>query len=190
MKLTACTSEAQFKNIENLYLSAFPAPERKPFSLLLQKSEEGIVELLSIESSNGSFLGLAITVQYKDLVLLDYFAIASAMRGQNIGSQALHLLKERYAQKRFLLEIEDPEEASENQAERIRRKHFYLKNQMVVMPYYVELFGIKMQVLTSGSPVSYEEYHAIYESSFSADISRNVRKLSDISRNVEKSAGI
>ena len=49
MKLTNCTTEAQFANLERLYMDAFPAAERKPFPLLVEKSREGVVELLAIE---------------------------------------------------------------------------------------------------------------------------------------------
>lgn len=177
MKLTTCVTETQFQQIETLYLSAFPSVERKPFSLLRQKSQEGQVEILAIESLEGDFLGLAITVLHQDLVLLDYFAIAPIMRGRNIGSKALGLLKERYSGRRLLLEIEDTEEEAENKSERIRRKEFYLRNQMIVMSYLVELFGVKMQILTSDNSVSFEEYHSIYSSVFSREISQKITLL-------------
>ena len=117
MILTNCTAETQFANLERLYLKTFPESERKPFSLMLQKSREGIMELLAIEEETGAFLGLAITILYKDLVLLDYFAVSPTMQGQNIGSRALRLLQERYTGKRFILEIEDPREHAPNQEE-------------------------------------------------------------------------
>lgn len=176
MILANCATEAQFTNLERLYLEAFPKCERKPFSLMVQKSREGIMELLAMEEEDGTFLGLAITILYKDMVLLDYFAVSPIMRGQNIGSCALRLLQERYAGKRFVLEIENTEENAPNLEERIRRKAFYFRNNMTLMPYYVELFGIKMQVLTNGTEVSFEEYHEIYRESFSKEISSNVKK--------------
>lgn len=175
MKLTNCTTKTQFGNIERLYTEAFPAAERKPFPLMVEKSKEGIMELLAIEDKAGTFFGLAITILHKDTVLLDYFAVSPHMRGQNIGSGALRLLRERYEGKRFILEIEDPEEDAPNREERIRRKSFYLKNGMAVMPYLVELFGIKMQVLTNGANISFEEYHEIYQESFSEKISSNIK---------------
>lgn len=176
MILTNCTAETQFANLERLYLKTFPESERKPFSLMLQKSREGIMELLAIEEETGAFLGLAITILYKDLVLLDYFAVSPTMQGQNIGSRALRLLQERYTGKRFFLEIEDPREHAPNQEERIRRKAFYLRNNMTVMPYYVKLFGVPMQIMTNGTEISYEEYHEIYRESFSREISSKIKK--------------
>lgn len=98
------------------------------------------------------------------------------MQGQNIGSRALRLLQERYTGKRFILEIEDPREHAPNQEERIRRKAFYLRNNMTVMPYYVKLFGVPMQIMTNGTEISYEEYHEIYRESFSREISSKIKK--------------
>ena len=174
MKLTNCTTEAQFANLERLYMDAFPAAERKPFPLLLEKSREGVVELLAIEGEGGAFLGLAITVLSHGLVLLDYFAICPKLRGQEIGSGTLRLLQERYAGKRLVLEIEDTGEDAPNREGRIRRKAFYLRNGMAVMPFLVDLFGVKMQVLTNGEEVSFEEYHGIYQASFPEYISANI----------------
>lgn len=174
MKLTNCTTEAQFASLERLYMDTFPAPERKPFPLMVQKSREGIMELLAIEEENGAFLGLAITVLSNDLVLLDYFAICPEVRGREIGSGTLQLLQERYTGKRLVLEIEDTGEDAPNREERVRRKAFYLRNGMAVMPFLVNLFGVKMQVLTNGADVSFEEYHGIYRASFPEQISANI----------------
>ena len=67
MKLIPARDSARLTAIENLYLSAFPAAERKPFSLLLEKQREGSVEILSLEE-DGAFAGLAILVRLDDLV--------------------------------------------------------------------------------------------------------------------------
>ena len=75
------------------------------------------------------------TILYKDIVLLDYFAVDDNQRNNGAGSSALRMLLERYLGKRFLLEIEAPDIPSENTPERIRRKAFYLRNGMTVMPF-------------------------------------------------------
>ena len=73
MKLIEAINQNQLEKIQNLYNEAFPLPERKSFSRLIQTRDKGNAEILAIE--NDDFLGLAITAIYKDLVLLDYFAI-------------------------------------------------------------------------------------------------------------------
>ena len=164
--------------IHELYLTAFPANERKPFPVILQKCEEGFMEILKIESNEHDFIGLVIMILYQDLAILDYFAIDENMRNLGFGSQVLSLLNERYAGKRMILEIEDPDIPSDNTPERIRRKSFYLRNSMVPMPFRVNLFDVEMLILTNGKPVTFEEYHDIFVHVFSPMISDKICLLS------------
>lgn len=177
MRLNA--ENPSFGKVEALYLSAFPLSERKPFSVITDLRKAGMVEIISIEDDNGVFLGLAITAFYRDLALLDYFAIADDVRGHGIGSTALQLLKERYADKRFFIEIETTEGESENHEERVRRKAFYERNGMTVLPYVVNLFGVEMEMLSAdGKEIRFEEYHQMYDAVFhKAKFVKLVREL-------------
>ncbi|MBO5051477.1 MAG: GNAT family N-acetyltransferase, partial [Clostridia bacterium] len=86
MKIVKLTKEKDTTLVRQLYESAFPPEEKKPFSLILKKSDEGSMEILSIEEDDGSFLGLAIFILYKELALLDYFAISPERRGGGVGT--------------------------------------------------------------------------------------------------------
>lgn len=148
------------KQIKKLYKEAFPKEERYPFFLIQKRVREGKAEILALEQDG--FAGLAIMMFYKDIVMLQFFAIAPEKRGQHLGSITLSLLKERYAGKRFLLEIETLRPEAENYADRVRRKNFYLRNGMKEMNVVVFLFGVELELLTDGGDVSFEEYHAVY----------------------------
>ena len=87
--------------LRRLYLDAFPRAERKPFRLLCRQARRGRMELLTLHGEAGEPLGLAVTMLHESLVLLDYFAVAPAARGGGIGGEALGLLRERYAGRRF-----------------------------------------------------------------------------------------
>ena len=134
------------------------------------------MEILSIENENGQFLGLAITIQHNDIVLLDYFAIEENMRGMGMGSQALTSLFARYPGKRVMLEIERSDIPCDNQEQRTRRKAFYLRCGMAPMPYLVNLFGVEMEILTKDCRVDYDEYHSIFCHVFSPTLAKNVQK--------------
>lgn len=166
MKLNPHYKE-NLEKIKNLYLTAFPKNERKPFDLISEKCDSGSMEIIAIQNDNNDFLGLAITILYDDMVLLDYFAIAPESRGKNIGSTALKQLFERYKNKRFILEIENTEVECNNLQERKRRKAFYIRNGMSVMPYKVNLIGVEMEIMTRNCDVTYEEYYSIYKNTFS-----------------------
>lgn len=176
MKLNPDYSE-HLDMIESLYLVSFPKNERKPFNLILEKCNDGSMEVITIQNDTDDFLGFAIMIIHNDMVLLDYFAIAPEHRGKNIGSSALKMLFEKYNNKRFILEIENTEVECGNLEERIRRKAFYIRNGMKVMPYKINLIGVEMEVLTHNCEVSYEKYYSIYKNTFSDEICRKIKRI-------------
>lgn len=178
MRLTQNCDEKQTAAIEALYVEAFPKDERKPFQLILEKCREGAAELLAIEDEMGSFMGMAVTVLYQDLVLLDYFAIAAGQRGNGIGTEIFKLLRKKYEGKRFFLEIERTDVEAENIVQRKKRKEFYLRNGMKETGLLVWLFGVEMEVLTDSCRISYEEYYGLYKGVFGTErMGKNIRLI-------------
>lgn len=152
---------ADWLRLYRLYRSAFPRNERKPVGMILSMCKAGTAEVLSIVDG-GRFCGLAITVLYKDMVLLDYFAVKSSSRGQGLGSKAIKIIGERYSDKRLFLEIESPDDSAPNNSERVRRKAFYLRNGLAETGVFVKLFGVNMELLTFDCGISFEDYHSLY----------------------------
>ena len=163
MKLTPPNKE-NLSKIKKLYRSAFPRIERKPFKMLLRQRDKGEAELFAVEANDGLFLGLAFTVMQGDIVMLDYFAIYPKARGKGVGSRALQMLKARYADRRFILEIESVSEPCRNLEARQKRRDFYLRNGMTPAGYTARVFFTELEVLTAGEPVSFEEYRELYRS--------------------------
>lgn len=192
MKIIKATDEKRLKYIEDLYLCAFPASERKPFQLMLNKQAEGTMEILAIEEEN-AFLGLAIFAFDKDLALLDYFAISEDLRGQGIGSRAIKALQKIYAGKRFVLEIETTKKPCKDLEMREHRKAFYLRNGLHTMDFDVILFGAEMEILANCDKLTYEEYLDIYINACGlkyADKIRLIREVTEkkITKNLVKTA--
>lgn len=174
MRIADAADKEQLKKVRSLYEEAFPKSEKKPFGMILRGRKKGNYEILALENEEGAFQGLAITMRYGELVLLDYFAISPECRGTGVGSGALQALQRRYAGKKFLLEIESTLGLGEGgggkkavpdaeAALRLRRKEFYLRNGMQPMDFLVDLFGVEMEILTYGCVVTFEEYHSILE---------------------------
>ncbi len=162
-----------WKKIKQLYMEAFPACERKPFTVIKYKYHKKADDVWMLEE-NGEFVGLAITMNGLDMVLLDYFAIDEDKRGKGYGSKALKLLQEKYADYRFFLEIERTDVEADNLAERKRRKTFYLQNGMAEMNVYTILFGVEMELLGYHCDVSFEEYRRLYVSNYGRLAEKNV----------------
>ena len=107
-------TKAQMKELKKLYRNAFPASEKKPFWLIRKKKRQGFSEILGLVNEENRLVGEIITIIWRDLLLVDYFAIAEDVRGQGCGARALELMKERYRGKRLLLEIETPDLPCDN----------------------------------------------------------------------------
>lgn len=151
----------QWAQIYRLYHRAFPASEKKPFSMILKMYRKGNSHVWRF-TRDGAFVGLIITINGEKQILLDYLAVEQSRRGTGIGTQILQLMRSHYAGKDVFLEIESVYEECDNKAERIRRKHFYEKCGMTSMEVFVWLFGVKMELMGFDCRMSYEEYHNFY----------------------------
>lgn len=162
MKLVEIKEAAQFPEVEELYLSAFPKCERKPFSLMIEKRQNDQVDMWRLEEE-GQFCGLVITMNDADLVLIDYLAIVPEKRGCGCGSKALELIREAYPDQRVFLEIESTSVPAENHKQRAARKHFYLKNGLKELGIEAKVFDTEMELLTFEKELNFKEYWNIYD---------------------------
>ena len=151
------------KNCYKLYKDSFPKFERKPFKFLLNNQKKNIYDLFVVEDDEKTFFGLAFLVKYNDLVLLDFLAIDKQFQGQTLGTQTLKKLQELYKDKKLIIEIESTTcGTAKNITQRIRRKSFYLKNNMCPQKYNIILNNCEMEILTFNGDVTFEEYFSIF----------------------------
>ena len=162
--------------IYRLYQSAFPASEKKPFSMIRAMQKKGKSDIWYC-TENGKFAGLVITINGPDKILLDYLAVVQNRRGQGLGSDILKKMREQYSGKGVFLEIEVVDKAAENYEERKRRKQFYLANGMTAMNVFVELFGVNMELLGFDCHLSFEEYHDFYRDNYNAWAADHVKHM-------------
>ncbi len=163
--------------VENLYQNAFPETERKPFEMILELEKQGKSDVFSIDNENNQFLGLAITLYDDNVIILDYFAINPEYRGKGIGGKAIDILKNKFKDKKFLLEIETTDIISADIQNRIRRKNFYLRHGLKAMPYKVNLLGEIMEIMTFNCEVTFEEYHSVFENSLPQNICEKITEI-------------
>lgn len=166
MKMTKATGIMQWLRIYKLYRSAFPRSERKPFSMIYKMSRKGKTDVWYC-TDEGKFIGIAITINGPDSILLDYFAITEQNRNGGYGSKILRSVIEEYAPKPIFGEIENVIDPGEDLELRKRRKQFYLRNGLKEMGVMVMLFGVKMELLGTGKPMTFEEYRSFYRDNYS-----------------------
>lgn len=175
MKLTT-PDKGDLRRIKKLYRSAFPRIERKPFRMILRQCEKGEAELFAAKTDSGDFAGLAVAVKNADIVMLDYFAVKPELRGRGIGSEALRILMSRYADSRFILEIESVSSPCGDLEAREKRRRFYLNNGMMPAGFTAHVFFTDLEVLTAGKPVSFEEYLELYSSHLGERALKKIRR--------------
>lgn len=155
-------------NVKNLYLTAFPFAERMPYFLFKHLSKKENVGFYAVYDKS-SFVGLVYNVYYKDIVYLFYFAINPTLRGKGYGSKVLAAMREKYYDRRIVLNIEECNEKSDNYSERLKRKNFYEKNGFFALDYKVREGGVVYEMMCcskGGKKVSKQEYYKIMESYF------------------------
>lgn len=158
-----------------LYREAFPPAERKPFSVIAKMYREGRADIWCVEA-DGRFAGLATTVNGGDLILLDYFAVSKECRGHGIGSAAMEEMQRIYGGKGFFVEIESTREDAPNRAQREKRKRFYQAAGMEALNVYVDVFGVKMELLGSRCSLDFEQYRAFYHDHYSPWAAKHLQK--------------
>jgi len=164
----------QWLKIYRLYQSAFPRNEKKPFSMIRSMQKEGKTDVWYCEK-DGKFVGMVVTINGPQQILLDYLAVEKKHRGRGVGAELLRQTRERYTGKGVFLEIERVTETAENYEERKRRKRFYLSNGMTELKVYVELFGVEMELLGFDCTLTFEEYHAFYRDNYNAWAAEHVK---------------
>ena len=165
----------QWSQVYCLYQQAFPRSEKKPFAMIRSMHRQGKSDVWRFER-NGKFAGIIITINGKEQILLDYLAVEKKQRGTGIGSEILQLMKAQYEGKGVFLEIESVYEDCANKAERLRRKHFYEKCGMESMEVFVWLFGVKMELMSFGSKLTFDEYHAFYRDNYNQWAADHIQK--------------
>lgn len=153
-------------SIYRLYMDAFPVSERKPFSMIVRMFRNGKTDVWYC-TDHGTFIGLAITINGEDVILLDYFAIIKNSRGSGFGSAVLQELIRHYEPRGLFGEIESTYENCPDRVMRIRRKQFYLDNGLREMGVMVKLFGVNMELLTTGKQLTFDQYRSFYRDNYS-----------------------
>ena len=156
-----------------LYRSAFPASERKPFSMIVKMWKAGKTDIWCL-MENGVFRGLAITINSPKLVLLDYFAIGESCRGQGVGHGALAAILAHYRDRGVFLEIEDPSLPGEDQTLRQRRKAFYLPCGLEELGVKALLFGVPMELLGVRCAMTFEDYRSFFRERYNPWVADHV----------------
>lgn len=167
---------ADWLRLYRLYREAFPAPERKPFGIIMKMYHQGKTDVWCVKKEN-RFAGLAATINGDGLVLLDYFAVGKNLRGQGVGTTAMEALQEQYRDRGLFVEIESTRVNAPNHAERKRRKRFYQSSGMEELDTEANVFGVNMELLGSRCVLDFEGYRAFYRDNYGTWTAEHIRPV-------------
>ncbi len=151
--------------VKTLYEEAFPANERAPLSILYRRARRPDVEFTAYydEQSGGRvFVGFTYLARRGSLIFLMYLAIDPVHRSQGYGSQVLEQIRRTYPGSRILLNIEAPDPAAPNAAERLRRRDFYVRCGYAGSGYLIREFGVLYEALIQGGTFDEQEFLRLY----------------------------
>lgn len=157
--------DANYANVITLYKEAFTTVRRVPLWLLrciMRKGKPGFSALYE----NDTWIGLLYITEYKDIVFVHFFAIAQASRSLGYGSKVIDSMKEKYVDKRIVLNIEELEEKQKNYQQRIKRRAFYVQNGFRASGFVVKEPEERLEMLILGDNITKEEIEAMYKSFF------------------------
>ncbi len=157
IELAPVSSPIDWWRVKRLYMRAFPATERKPFSRIRQTCRLGRTDVWQCRV-NRRFAGLATTVNGNGLILLDYFAIDGKRRGQGIGTAFLKQVIAQYGHQALFVEIELPD----GSAEKEKRRRFYEHCGLLDLHTAADVFGVPMMMLGRGCTMDFTRYRAFY----------------------------
>ena len=116
------------KHAADLCNTAFPPEEQMPFLLLLLKSLRADNHFTAYYDGD-TFAGISYCIELDDLAYVLYLAVNDQVRSHGYGSAILSTIKERYAGKTLMLEVETLSQTeAENFAQRQARLAFYERN--------------------------------------------------------------
>ncbi len=148
--------------LERINEEAFPACERATLDELFATNGDGNLEIIGIYADKEP-VGLFAVRKFGLLRYLAYFAVSSELRGRGIGSKALDMLKERCAGNCLVTECEAPDESCENNALRLRRLGFYLRNGFAETGWYRFYDETEFEVVSCGEGFNKDEFDRFTE---------------------------
>lgn len=158
MNIEAVTENSIFWNEINLLAEeAFPPEEYIAPSKLLEMSESGTLNFFEL-SDDGRFVGFAAVLNYKKLSYLFFLAIAPECRSKGYGSLAIEGLRKLYSEKKHVVDFEMTDETADNNAQRIKRRSFYLHNGYRETGLFLSYFGVDYEVFCSDGAFDPDEF--------------------------------
>jgi hypothetical protein len=157
--------DANYSKVIDLYKEAFTGAQHIPAWILRYKLKNGKAGFCTLYEDD-TWIGLIYTIEYKDIVFVQFLAISESFRSEGYGSKAMSSMSDMHSGKRIVLNIEALDDQAENYQQRIRRKAFYENSGFSSSGYIVKEPAERLEMLIHGGTISKEEIEAMYRDLF------------------------
>ena len=165
------------KDIEPLYISAFPEEERPPEWLFFENALKEDNELLGFYDGD-KFIGFTNLLFYKDLCYMFFLAVSPEARNKGYGSQIIQEAFKLYPNNTFVLCYEEIDDKYPDIELRKRRKNFYYRNGFKDNEMKTCEYGVNYETCYIGShKVNFEDYLGLYKSVFGDKIESIIKEI-------------
>ena len=154
IRFTEIKNSEEKQKIKSLFKRAIPVNERTPFFWLYAKRKRPNVSFVNVYDGD-TWVGAVFFSTHKDLVYVWIFAIDDSLRSKGYGSAVFTEIKRLYPNHRILLGIEEPDENSKNNEQRIKRKQFYERNGFRSTGLVANQMGVGIEVMLVGDTESF-----------------------------------
>ena len=154
-----------FRDVKELYFSAFPAEERLPFSrMVLLSMLKPAVALLGYYEGD-TFCGFSFTVCTERYLYINFVAVNPFLRSKGYGAGIVTMLKEKY-RKPVLCEVKIPEVGCESNEQDARRIAFWERNGFDFLGNEYTITnpcGVSYVICATEGPFERDAYWAIFD---------------------------
>lgn len=143
-----------------LYESAFPADERRPTDEWLSMMDrEAAFHILYITDTEHTFGGFITFWDFDEFTYIEHFAVKQELRGLGYGGKALDLFVTYEKNRRIVLEVEPPTNATAEKRIRFYQNHGFTLLLFPYMqpPYSPSLQSIPLKLMLKGTEPTNEE---------------------------------
>lgn len=156
-----------FKQVTDLYRSAFPRQEQAPLAFIINQTKRDTVAFRTFYDDD-IFVGFAYTMTFGDVTYLWYLAVRKDIRAKGYGSKIMKYLKDEYADNRIVLNLDVQDENAPDCEIRKKRKNFYAKNGYSPAKFKCNFNRNELDVVCINGEVSADEFLSVFKDYFGA----------------------
>ena len=149
-----------YRSVVELMRTAFPPEERIPIWGLGLLSKQRNVNFYAWYD-NQEFCGITYTIESEKMIFLLYFAVEAQQRSKGYGSRIIQELKQIAGGREIILNVEKPDQAAENNVQRVQRIAFYERNGFYKSNFDLRIEGANYLVLSTSAAPDKAEFSSI-----------------------------